>query len=399
MKKIFRFLAIALVAATSLVACQEDEGLQSDAQPVVKYIRSTDPTLAEVYLTEASMGEMLAIIGEGLEGVCDIRFNDVAAKLNPTMITDNSIIVQVPSTLPTEITNTITLTTYKGKKCVVENFICLAPAPVVTSVSCEWAKPGDEVTIYGNYFFNKADGSPIDITIGGVEAELVSVAPTEVVAVVPAIDTAAKQRILAINDNGTGRSSFYLYDTADVYMDFDNLSWDWWNYSSDNIASDNGISGDYMLMSATSKAWNWDDKNLAAFFCNLNEDGSVGRELIDADAAIEDYVLKFEIRKDAWSDLDMAMWFTDQYNTFSIDGTEAQCHWSGFKAGLPEGEWTTVTIPLTDFNTNKEENETRKLSASQMKNFCIFFFGSLENDANSGAPLQIAIDNFRVVHK
>lgn len=399
MKNIFKYLLPAAVAVLAFTSCNDDEGLDSTATPSVKYIRYTDPAQSDVYLTSASMGELIAIVGDGLEGVCSVRFNDVEAKLNPTYITSNTVLVNVPGSLPSEITNTVTLTTKKGKRCVVENFITKAPSPSVTSVSCEWAKPGDAIAIRGNYFFDKADGSAIEVVIGGIPAAVGSYTTTEILATVPAgIDTSSKQRIVVTNDNGTGRSLFYMYDTSDVFIDFEDLSWDWWSRCTNDIFTENGLDGSYMFLNGTSAAWNWNE-DLSLFFCNLNEDGSVNRELISENATVSDYVLKFEIRADAWVDGYMAMWFTGLYNTFSIDGDEAQCHWRGFNDGLETGKWTTVTIPLTEFCHDKEETATRTLKVSDIKNFCIFFFGSLDDEANAGAALQIAVDNFRVVKK
>ncbi|MDE7122821.1 MAG: hypothetical protein K2N93_00500, partial [Alistipes sp.] len=84
MKNRLKSLLLALTAVVAFAACTADEGLDSTATPVVKYIRYTDPAQADVYLTSASMGELIAIVGTGLEGVCSVRFNDVEAKLNPT---------------------------------------------------------------------------------------------------------------------------------------------------------------------------------------------------------------------------------------------------------------------------------------------------------------------------
>ncbi|MDE7123759.1 MAG: hypothetical protein K2N93_05575, partial [Alistipes sp.] len=315
-------------------------------------------------------------------------------------ITSETVLVNVPGTLPTEITNTITLTTRKGRTCVVENFVSKAPAPVIGSVSCEWARPGDAVVVRGNYFFRKADGSDPELTIGGLPAAIESFTNTELTAVIPeGLDTSVRQRIALENDNGTGRSMFYLYDRSDIFIDFEELSWDWWGRSSGDIFADGGVDGSYMYMNGTSAAWNWNE-DLSLFYCNINEDGSVNTQLIPEGDDVSDYSLKFEIRADAWVDGYMAMWFTGQYNTFSIDGDEAQCHWRGYEQGLPSGEWATVTIPLTEFCYDKEETTaSRTLKSSDMKSFCIFFFGSLSDDANSGAALQIAVDNFRLVKK
>lgn len=400
-----RFLLFALPAVL-LAACNNEEGLNSTATPRVKYIRSTDPALAEIYLTSASMGELIAIIGDGLEGVCSVRFNDVEAKLNPTYITSTAVLVNVPGTLPTEITNTITLTTKKGRSCVVENFITKAPSPVINSVSCEWTRPGEALAIHGNYFFDKADGSPIECTIGGIEAAVTACTATRLDVTVPdGVDATAKQRIVLANDNGEARSAFYLYDRDNIFIDFEELNdqglpvWDNWGRCKDDIHSENGIDGNYMLMTGKAADWGWDE-NLSLFFCNiLNEAGDLRRELIPEQADIADYVLKFEIRADAWDDLYMAMWFSDLYNSFSVDGTEPQCHWRGYSLGLETGVWTTATVPLSEFCYGKSEDESRTLTASLVRNFCIFFFGALDDSANADTPISIALDNFRVVKK
>lgn len=400
MKNIVKSLFLAAAVLLTFAACKDDEGIDSSATPVVKYIRSTDPAQAEVYLTSASMGDMIAIIGTGLEGVCSVRFNDVEALLNPAYVTSTAVIVSVPGTLPAETTNTVTLTTGKGRRCVVENFVTRAPAPVINGMSCEWARPGEEVTLYGDYFFNNPDGSDPELSFGGLPAEIVSHTTTRIVTKVPdALDSSSRQRIMLANENGTGRSTFYMYDRSDIFIDFEDLSWDWWGRCTNDIFSENGIDGSYMLMKGESAVWNWNE-DLSLFYCNINEDLSVNRELIGAAEDPADYSLKFELRVDAWVDLAMAMWFTGEYNTFSIDGPEAQCHWKGYAEGYPAEKWVTVSIPLSDFFLDKEENEkNRVLTTAQMKSFCIFFFGGLENDAAAGQPLQIAVDNFRLVKK
>ena len=95
------------------------------------------------------------------------------------------------------------------------------------------------------------------------------------------------------------------------------------------------------------------------------------------------------------------MWFAGQYNTFSIDGEEAQYHWKPFADdSVIKGEWTTVTIPLSDFKVDKEETvNDRTLSRGDMGNFYIFFFGGLADDANAGTPISVYIDNFRIVRQ
>ena len=59
--------------------------------------------------------------------------------------------VDVPKEIPSVVTDKIYMVT-KAKDTIDYDFKVLVPAPTVNSISCEFAKPGSEVTLIGDYF-------------------------------------------------------------------------------------------------------------------------------------------------------------------------------------------------------------------------------------------------------
>lgn len=405
MKSIFKsiMLVTAVALAVGLVGC-EDRNVNdpdSDATPSIKYIRPTDPELADQLLDGGAMGETIAIIGSGLEGVVSILFNDVEADLNPCLVTEHSIICSVPAVMPTEISNTMTLTTGRGKKCVYD-FAVEIPVPYITSTSCEWAKAGSEMVLYGSYLFPfESTGSFEVLFPGNAQAEVKSFDDSSITVIVP--DGALEGAISVEGEYGVGMTKFSYRESTGMFIDCENVStWDAWGYSGNYVFNDdNSLDGNYIAMTGSAAAWGWNTSGLALYFSNVLEDGSYRQTLIPLDADPSEYSLKFECKINAWTDLWAVIWFSGQYNTFSVDGDEAQYHWKPFKDGsVTYGEWTTVTIPLSDFKVDKEENvNDRSLTRADIGNFYIFFFGALDNDANAGTEIDLYIDNLRLVKK
>src|SRR5690606_39934912 len=83
--------------------------------PRVRYVRITEPTSADSLLVAAAQGQMVAIMGENLQNVVEVWFNDQPAQLQTTFITSTSIITRVPAELPEVITNKLTLVFANGQ--------------------------------------------------------------------------------------------------------------------------------------------------------------------------------------------------------------------------------------------------------------------------------------------
>ena len=134
------FAALALAGLT-LSSCkdQPDEYKVAGGKPTVNYIRCLSSEVhnnkdAEdmhytngEFVVEASPQSTLAIIGENLRSVYEVYFNDQKAVLNSSYITDRSLIIDVPKTVPHEVTDKIYLVTKSGET-VEYDFHVVIPA-------------------------------------------------------------------------------------------------------------------------------------------------------------------------------------------------------------------------------------------------------------------------------
>lgn len=385
MKKINTILLISTLAGMLAVSCDKTSGPGAD--PVVRFVRPVDPDMGDMLLTEVSMGSTVAIIGEGLAGVNRIAFNDQVAKLNPTLVTPTSIIVTVPSTMPEDITDKMYLGTSAGKTAEYDLAVII-PSPSVQSIECEYAPAGSEVSIYGNYFFTREDGS-IDVLFpGNIPAEVKSVTETEIVCTVP--EGADREGNISVTSQyGTTRSSFIWRNSEGLITDFEETaSWNLWSLS--EFASEQGCSGQYMKLSGATGNWLWPANQLQFFYINPDQSPLV------SEGEVSDYSLVFEYCCQAWDDTQMIIWFNRDSGVHSVDGTEAQYHWKLYQDGFEPGVWKTLYIPLTEFNTDKEETTSDRSISSlgELVNMHMMFFGAAET---AGGSIDIRIDNIRLV--
>lgn len=385
MRKIINIITIALLAVSGFVSVSCEQMKGSSAEPVVRFVRPVDAAMKDKLLTEVSMGSMVAVIGEGLGDVCRIDFNDQTAKLNPAYVTPTSIIVTVPSSMPSEITNRMYLETKSGKKAEF-GIAVMIPAPSVKSISCAYAPVGSEVKIGGQYFFAKDNGL-VDVTFpGGLAAEVKSVTETEVVCTVP--DGAVVEGpVSVISKYGTGRSSFNWRSTEGLFENFTsaaNVTW-----GTGCFASDNGCDGQYLHLYGNVGSWAWPANEMQLFW--LNPDHSP----LLTEGEPSDYALSFEYCCNRWDCTPMIMWFNSDKEEHSVDGEDAQCHWKLYEDGFDAGVWRTMTIPLAEFKWDKEENTSERSirSFDDMVNFHIMPFGA----ADGAGELDIMLDNFRLV--
>ena len=126
------YIIFALFVTASFWACSDDDS-DSKGTPVVEYVRSCDPAEAETHLTSALLGNKVAIIGNNLGSVNKIYFNDVPAILTPVYVTDNAIIVEVPTDLPADKQDLIWLHSSNGASCSYP-FVTVVPGPTVKSM-------------------------------------------------------------------------------------------------------------------------------------------------------------------------------------------------------------------------------------------------------------------------
>lgn len=385
--------AVPAVMASGLASCSEDAAEHDKGKtPVVEYVRVTNPQAADSLLVEAAMGEQIVLMGSNLGDVQEIWFNDVKGLLNPTLITSYSIIVDVPSTIPSEVTNEIRLITSTGKTGTFP-FSVRVPDPLIQAISCEYAKPGDEIEISGNYFIEPV----VYFTGNSSPAELTSVSQTSLSVIVP--DGVEEGPVTIESIYGRTRTKFNFLDTEGMLTNFDDGYIQPWGRGTIETGPD-AISGNYLLFDVPAlSAWGWNESLMWGYWAY--GEGAHGNVPV-AQGDTNTLALKFECKIDNWVDCPMLFWF----QTWSPDGNISpddaypQAHWkpwlkNGVRQNAATDGWVTVTIPLSDFHYDKEEaNDNLAIDdISKYTDLNVMVFGACDDPA----PMRILMDNFRVV--
>lgn len=285
MKNIFRYMAAAsllISGAAAVTSCSETDAEKDKGEtPVIKYVRTCDPATSDSLIVAASLGDKLAFVGEGLGDVQQVWFNDQKAKLNPTMVTSNVIIVDVPNVIPGEVTNIARFITSTGVTTEYP-FTISVPGPRIDEMDCEYALPGSNATFTGAYFVDDPN-VPMTVTFeGGKQAEIVSYTQESLTFTVP--EGAVEGPITVSTIYGTSETSFHYADTRGMLFDFE----------------DNGITG--LGLPGCGQRWHenayGDDENSIAGRYYIFGDGST---VMSADGGWNDGKFAFEYWPGSWN--------------------------------------------------------------------------------------------------
>jgi len=368
-------LIMALAMISTFTACKK-ENLANGGTPRIRYVRVTNPVSSDSLLIGAGQGQLIAIIGENLGGAESMWFNDQPASLNPTFITNTTIIVNVPSPIPTEITNRLKIYFSNGDS-LLYNFEVQISKPSVNSMTCEYVNTGDVATINGDFFY-----APITVAFtGGVSGEIVSV--TDKILQVRVPSGAQPGPITVTTNFGETESEFWFADNRNIFISSD--PFEGWNTKS-FVVTDPGagdppkINGNYIRV--TKKLGDWPYTEVA--------DGPAADMPIHSrripDAAIlspQDYNLKFEVNT------------IKPYNANLIKinaGTSVQDN-DNYQWKPPydsKGQWQTVIIPYEDVVNSYKVRPTVNPDG-YWSMVLIHGPGALDAD--------ICFDNFRIVPK
>lgn len=440
--KTISYLFSAVLIATGLSSCDKtdypDRYHSTGGVPTVYGVRYAD---ADTHIEQAFMEEVVCIMGENLRSIHDVWFNDQHAILNTSYITDNTLIVQVPKTMPKNETDKIYLVTV-AKDTVMYDFRVLPPAPRVQRMSFEYAEDGQVVTIYGNYFYQKAD-SPMKIEFPNADAGAIKdddITLTEVKVKVPA--GAQKGKIKVTTASGTSASEFVFRDDRGLLFDFDgtnglytaNKGW-----HAVPLADGVGVGGSTCLMldgsgekfTADGSDWhdapchfeywagNWQDPETYGTW-----DGRRLNDIVDF-SNFNSMVLKFEVKipeDHPWTGCPMQIIFSDVTLVSNGNGgvkdiygnTLGGCNneyfkkadislprylWRPWAEGMTHtnGEWITVSFPISGFTSFWDgSSATGKLTKESFANLEFFFAGGTASEGSPCSPI-VYVDNIRAV--
>ena len=412
------------------VSCEEydypDRFRATEGVPTVDYVRYADQ---DVFITQAFMDEVVCLVGSNLCSVHSILFNDQAAILNTSYITDNTLLVAVPSTQAVNKTDKIYLCT-AAQDTVTVDFKVLPPSPKISEMSCEYAAVGQKVSITGKYFM---DVKKLEMT-GAAVSDFTVESPEKISFNIPS--GAAAGPLYIETESGSAYSKFWYMDNRGILFTFEDgtRAPNGWNPADIISNPSDGISGNYLqfgngttVLDAEGGAWSegsggfsmpywpgsWNDPENYADAPRLTD-------IVDfTNYATMAY--KFEMNIPAeypWKSNAMQVIpapvtavtggnaCTDIYGVQVAGANNTYFHES---LSLPRamyapyaasgsydtgGEWITVTLPISNFTYDWDGNPaTGTLNADSFASLLIFFHGV----AGAECTPIVKIDNIRVV--
>ena len=415
LKYIYHLLFAIMATSTFLMSCEDDNGVyveEPKGTPTIRYIRVTEPASSDSLIARAELGATIAIIGENLGGTREIRFNDKVATLQPTWVTNRTVIVSVPLLAPDEITDKLYLVDSKGNT-LEYPFEVTIPPPTVAAARNEWpqVQNGEDLVIIGDYFFE-----PLSVTFsGGLQGEIVSVEQTQVVVSIP--EGATEGPVTVQTNFGTTESSFHLWDSRNIVLNFDDLVANGWRIGMSESSPEHALDGNYLVVRGaidanqrdegpgapaqspfTMEYWGGNDANRTENFYPLYP------------GSYREYALKFEAKVVTWFGgyLNLCLSTPEHAGnnqeiwSNSLNARAIWAPWTDENEEFSTETWITVVVPMTEFQYHMGQSDERgvyydggqKFIESAAGSFSTWFLGSPENEGNH---VEFYIDNIRFV--
>lgn len=396
------WLPVALFTGLLFQAC---EGKESEmVMPEISYVRVTNAASSDSLVTHAFMGSTIAIMGDNLKDVDEIWFNDQKAFVNFAFVTNTSIIVTIPNVIPEKVTNQLMLINSNKVDTLKYPFGVDVPAPLVSSLLCEYVPDGGTAVVRGNFFIDDPS-SPLKVFFpGNLEGTIESVAINEIKVKVPAGAGVGPISVKSIY--GNTRSTFWFRDDRNIILNFDNLTAaGGWRSGVIGNSNPAGISGNYVRFQGSLGAapgTPWDEDH---FSFNLWPSSNGRPDVPFYTGEIADGVIKFEVYVvETWSSQGMQMIFTPysvaNTNSYIADGVTPRGIWMPWKetGSFKTDGWITVSIPLTEFKYKNDGGTAGSSLSKDMLRGLTFFVWHGGVKGTDCTP-HICIDNIRVVPK
>jgi hypothetical protein len=381
MKKYLKILILSFIPVVmfNLMTSCSDKDEFGDGEPKVHYVRVTNPEKSDSLLVSAYMGNLVAIIGENLGKTTELWFNDKKAVLNPNYVTNKSIIVNVPNSVPINITDEIKFVLKDGKE-YKYNFVVSVPAPIIDKLNNEYAQVGEEAIISGNYFY-----APLEVVFqGGAKGTVVSVKETEVKVIIP--EGAQRGPIEVRTNFGKATTKAHLYDNRNIFASLDGGVGGYWHGHTmiqDNDPNIKHINGKFLRV-RTNYGGGWWEWLVAPAESDIRfETRNIPNDAINNPSG---YNLKFEIntQKPIVSGTSIRMFIG---NNMPSERNSTHFRWTPVLD--TKGKWETITIPFEQIrgalpNWNLNPN-------GYGVSFWFWDGAAMDTD--------FAVDNFRVVPK
>lgn len=218
-KYLLGLLVLSSLILNVLSSCSEEQDNTTPGPLRIDSVSLTGHNLVDgVYVPKDSLtevgysGNLYIVRGSGFSQTQKIFFNDFEADFNPTLVTDNTIIVAVPVGTPyVDVSNKLRIVTLKGE--AEYDFVIGQPSPKITSFDPVAGSAGDIVTIKGEVFDNL-----IGVKFDDAEAVVISSTSTEIKVEIPAGVVQAKIYVETAGGVAESPGSFgfkrIIYDDA-----------------------------------------------------------------------------------------------------------------------------------------------------------------------------------------
>ncbi len=394
-KKIINHISYMVIGSLALLlmsACQDivdhpvGDDFSSEGAPTVEKVSPVDQLDSSI--VQGEMGQWLAIQGDNLAHVKAILFNDVSVDLKKIYAVRKQINVAIPAEAPTNLTNTITVQTELGE--VTYPFTILFPNLVVNGFENEFAMPGSNAVITGQFFdLYGLSADDAAITIDGKSLAVVEKSDTRLVITIPegtadgaevVLNSPKMKEPYKLKFRDRGIPFFASYEKS--YLFGQGFLWTDQSYITDGMQDGDPVSpigGAFLRRKNSYSAWTWDTL-IAGHF-----------DLTDADvvANTENYNVKFEVwtpKTNPISTGDFIFWGTQSNDKMKLRWNPA----SGNSSFNTNGEWCTITLDAKTWFQSNDGEKTLKVGSNDL---------TIVYQPQNALDADFALVNFRFVSK
>lgn len=446
-RNIAGLFATAVIASAAFTSCEDEPDKYKVAGGVPEVVFVRTPANPDSVITSSFPNTTVVLVGNNLRAIKQLYFNDQQAVLNTSYMTDHTAMVTIPKSLPVTPTDMIYMVNEDGKT-VTFPFAIEIDKPTLSSMVCEFVKPGEVATINGDYFLTY-ESDPMTITMpdGQVVSDFTSINQYTVSFVVPDGCTQSGPISVTTKYGSTKSTRFNFNDNRGLITDFDGTTDvvpQGWNIAA-KYSSEGGVKGNYVELTGELKEdANWVESLKLPFWCgNWNGDpkgitngaGVPISNIIDF-SDWQNMAFKFELcipSSNPWKAGALQVVFADYQscandkwqnnyyvkNTAGLSDSDKEkmqkiedennvkiktdlCRgiyrpWADNGGSFDTaGKWITVTIPFKDFIYNYDGSKgTVPLSASSFDSFIMWINAGGVNGEEC-TPI-VRYDNIRAV--
>jgi hypothetical protein len=359
-----------MILVISLFSCSDEV---TDFRPIT-LTKVTTVTDLKTAITEAALGDFIAIHGSGLDSdnIDSVLINDVKVDLLDIYTNNDILFLKIPVKLAMNETDKIYIHNIKGVQEIP--FKALPPALFLDRMFNEYTKPGDTIMIYGDFFeLYEIDSLNAVVDFNGTESSVISSSNNYLTAKVPLnVDKNIKVKVKGMKYEVEAICPGRYYDNECIIMDFD-MSMP--NNPVNVVVDPNDkqrLSGNFLRI---------DDKSAYTSWWYIAERGDVPYtdDMLDN---YQNYVIKCEFRT-ANQFIDGKIKF---FNYMFWDAAPMQWNPSNF-VFQNFNRWETITLP---FVVNRSSTYPQN---NYYKNF------NIRIEIDPAIARNFAFDNIRVYKK